>query len=91
MAFSATRTHVNTNGTLNEYYFDCDFASVTGGLVDTGMANVVMAIFQPTVNDDHGIVYHNYSDAGVTAKQGAVYIDGVTSNEKGKLLVIGSA
>lgn len=69
--------------------FDLTFTSVTGAKVSTSFENVLVAIYIPATSDKHGITYVNYSDAGSTQSFGDVYVDGVTSDDTGKLLVIG--
>jgi len=89
MAFTATQKEHNVFGSLKVKIFDLDFDSVTGGKISTGFNTVLYANYVPGVSDDHGIVYVNYSDAGTTASEGDVYVDAVTSDDTGKLLVFG--
>ena len=90
MALSVTTKDPRlTLGNAAAKVFDLTFTGVTGGKIPTGFGQVLFASYVPSTSDDHGIVYVNYSDAGTTTSFGDVYIDGVTSNDTGKLLVIG--
>ena len=91
MALVLSRTDVEVFGGKQVFFFDVDFDSVTGAEIKTGMANVTMAVYVPNTSDKHGIVYLNYSDTGTTRAAGSVYIDSVTADDEGKLMVIGSA
>jgi hypothetical protein len=90
MAFSVTTRKSDVMGSMQAKIFQCTFTGVTAGKITTGLSNVVAAFFQPEKNDDHGILYRNYSDAGVTAKGGDIYIDGVAAGEVGTLMVFGN-
>lgn len=90
MALAIVRDQVITLGNANLHIIKCTFTGVTGGLIQTGMANVLAAWYSPRTSDDHGIVYPNFSDAGSTASAGDVYVDGVTSGDVGYLMVIGN-
>jgi len=90
MAFSSSKDVDITIGNYRGVVIDCNFAGVTGAEIKTGLASVKFAVYVPATSDDHGITYLNYSDAGSTVLGGSVYVDGVTSNDTGKLLVIGA-
>lgn len=91
MALSVSKDHANEElmGRKRVLFFDLTFTGVTGGEVKTGLANVVFAQYSPNKTDDHGVAYRNFSDAGSTAAAGSVYVDGVTSGDTGRLMVIG--
>ena len=89
MAFSATRKDVNIEGNKTVEYYDLDFDSVTEGEIETGLVNIAHADYSPNTSDKHGIIYLNYSDAGVTPKQGSIYITSVTADDEGSLRVVG--
>ena len=78
--------------------FKVKILNVTAGASDTAMAvtkaltgltNVAFASYSPSTDDNHGIVYLNFSDAGSTASNGAVYIDSVANSNTGSLFIIG--
>jgi len=56
---------------------------------DSGMENILYSSYSPSASDDHGIVFDNFSDAGVTAAAGAVFIDSISNSDTGKIFVIG--
>jgi hypothetical protein len=71
--------------------FTVSFASVTSGVfayADHGFQNIVEAIYTPDVSDDHGITKVNSN--GSTTVQGSVSVSAVTSNDTGRLTIIGN-
>ena len=77
-------------GNVKRKYFDLTFTSVTGGEVKTGLSNVYFAVYVPSTTEDAGIVYLNSASASATEDDfGSVYIDGVTSDDTGYLMVEG--
>lgn len=90
MAISTTKIKDINFGNLKAQIHSIAFTSVTGGKIETGMQNVLFAAYIPSTSDDHGIVYRNSSTASETQDDfGDVYVDGVTPNDNGMLLVIG--
>lgn len=90
MALTTSKTSDVSMGNKKAIVIDLTFTSVTGGEVKTGLSQVDFASYSPATSDDHGIVYVNYSDTGSTVSGGSVYVDGVTSNDTGKLFVFGA-
>ena len=88
MAFSSTKLTESPIAGFRLQVFDLNFASVTEGIVRTGMNQVLAAFYSPDTTDDHGVVQKNKSAASTT-ENGAVFISGVTSSDLGSLLVIG--
>lgn len=67
------------------------FTSVTGGEIKTGLNVVDGGWYMPQTSDDHGVLYKNSASASATEDDwGSFYVDGVTSNDVGFTLVIGS-
>lgn len=89
MALSATRKEIFPVGNHICAIYDLSFASVTGAALVTGMNNVLFASYSPRTSDNHGIVYPNFSDTGTTAAPGTIYVDSVTANDYGRLMVVG--
>lgn len=89
MAFSATKVYEGNIGGKKYQVYDLNFASVTEGLTSTGFNRVDFASFNNDVTETDGLLKTNFSDAS-TASNGDVFINGVTSDDTGKLFVIGS-
>ena len=89
MALTTSKIREDYIGGIKLQIHDLTFTSVTGGRISTGLNNVLAAIYVPSTSDDHGITYSNFSDAGSTSSFGDVYVDAVTQNDTGKLIVFG--
>lgn len=90
MAISSTKIADITLGNKLAKIYTVAFASVTGGKIPTGLQNVEAAIYIPQTSDKHGITYKNSATASETQDNfGDVYVDGVTANDNGTLVVIG--
>jgi hypothetical protein len=75
--------------TMKFQVFDLTFTGVTGGLIETGLNQILSAIFSNRITEAAGIVYPNFGDAGVTAANGKVYVDSVNAADEGTLTVFG--
>lgn len=81
---------VGSVGRMKAKIFDVTFgAADTSGEIKTGLSNIQWANWMPRSSDDHGIMYLNFSDAGTTAAKGSVFIDSISNDDEGKLLVLG--
>jgi hypothetical protein len=90
MAISSTKKSDITLGNKLMKIYTVDFDSVTGGLIPTGLQRVEAAIYIPQTSDKHGITYLNSATASETEDDfGDVYVDDVTANDNGTLVVIG--
>lgn len=90
MAFSSTKKTEQLLGALKVQIYDVNFASVTSGHVKTGLNNVYAAVFVDEVTEEAGLVKTNKDSAGTSTEFGGVHISAVTSNDTGKLIVIGA-
>lgn len=88
MAFSYSKVSNHVAGNLKVEFFDLNFASVTEGVVKTGLSQVRHAAFENEVSEAQGKVQINKSDAS-TASAGDIFVSGVTSSDTGKLMVWG--
>lgn len=88
MAFSHSLVDRQMVGGLVMEIHDLNFASVTEGIIRTGLSDVLSAVFNNEVTEDQGLVKRNTSTGSDTAN-GAVFINGVTSSDTGRLVVHG--
>ncbi len=90
MAIASTKISDITLGNKLMKIYTLAFTSVTGGKISTGLQNVEAAFYSPQTSDKHGITYPNSATASETQDDyGDVYVDGVTSDDNGTLVVIG--
>lgn len=89
MAFSSTVEKTDVVGTMQVKIYDCNFASVTTGAVETGFRQIFFAAFNNGVSEAQGLVKINRNAADNGAEIGTVNISGVTSSDTGKLIVFG--
>jgi hypothetical protein len=90
MAFSSSVKKHDVVGTMQVKIYDCDFASVTTGLVKTGFSNVFAAVFTNGVSEAQGLVKLNRNAADDGAEVGSVNVSGVTASDTGTLIVFGN-
>jgi hypothetical protein len=89
MAFSSTVKKFDVVGTMQVKIFDCDFASVTTGLVKTGFNQILFTAFTNNVSEAQGLVKNDRNAADNAAELGSVNISGVTASDVGQLIVYG--
>lgn len=88
MAFSSTEIHNMPLGNKKVKYYDVNFASVTEGVVKTGLQTVEYASFNNSTGTRAGQkTEKNVGASG--AERGSVKISAVTSDDVGELMVIG--
>jgi hypothetical protein len=89
MAFSSTVKKHDVVGTMQVKIFDCNFASVTTGLVKTGFRQILFSSFVNNTTEAQGLVKNDRNAADDGAEIGSVNVSGVTSNDVGQLIVYG--
>ena len=90
-AFSYSRTYNGQLGGMQFHIYSLNFASVTGGVVLTGLSNAAHADLMNGVSDDSGILYLNCANAACASRvNGSISIESVTSSDTGSLFVIGN-
>jgi len=89
MAFSATKLYeISGVGGVRTQGWDLNFASVTEGILRTGMNQVLTAVHTNEVTEADGKIQKNKSAASTT-ENGAVFCSSFTSNDTAQLVVTG--